>query len=96
MAESSEISSRKRPRYKEESSDNEDEDADGDEDPEDDLDVDEDLVISEFDESAMGLKGGPFTEADTAVCARHVSTFTQFADKSFQEKWVPFGERVSH
>jgi hypothetical protein len=87
---------RKRPRYKETSStedeDDEDEDAEGDDD--DDEDGDEDVKIPTFDESAMGSKGGPFTEADFAIVSRHVASIPDFEDAPFQERWASFGKRV--
>ncbi|KAF8213198.1 hypothetical protein K438DRAFT_1915371, partial [Mycena galopus ATCC 62051] len=52
-------------------------------------DNDDDIEIPPFDESAMGLKGGPFTKGDLGVIARHVasSTAAEFNEFSMQEKW---------
>lgn len=88
---------RKRPRYKEASTDDEeDEEEDADADADDDEDYEEeDMKIPAFDESAMGVKGGPFTEADFAILSRHVASISNFEDASFQERWPSFSERVS-
>lgn len=94
-------STRPRPKYRDlttseeeddEEEEEEEEDAEGDDDIEE--ENDDDLVIPPFDESSMGPKGGPFTEADLAITARHIATFADFGAISFQEKWVPFGEKV--
>lgn len=98
------VVARRRPKYKESSSeaddqdddDEEDEDAEGDEDVEEDQDeeVGNVKLPASYDESAMGQKGGSFTEADFAICARHVASFPDFREASFTEKWVPFGDKV--
>ncbi|SJL05555.1 uncharacterized protein ARMOST_08922 [Armillaria ostoyae] len=97
-------STRPRPKYRdlttsEEEDDDEEEEEEEEEDAEGDDDIeeenDDDLVIPPFDESSMGPKGGPFTEADLAITARHIATFDDFGAASFQEKWVPFGEKYT-
>ncbi|KAF9029269.1 hypothetical protein BDZ89DRAFT_1091845 [Hymenopellis radicata] len=78
----------------EEAKHNDDEDAEGDDDDEADEDEDdEDVEIPPFDEEAMGPKGGPFTDADLAITARHIASFPDFSKVNFQDKWLPFGEK---
>lgn len=91
---------RRRPKYKELSSDEEDDaddDADADAEGDDDEEAEDlaDIEIPPFDESAMGPKGGPFTDADLAITARHVASFQNFRAVSFQEKWGPYGAKAS-
>ncbi|KAK0198273.1 hypothetical protein F5146DRAFT_1018892 [Armillaria mellea] len=85
-------STRPRPKYRdlttseeedddeEEEEEEEEEDAEGDDDIEE--ENDDDLVIPPFDESAMGPK-------DILL------SFADFGAVSFQEKWVPFGEKYT-
>lgn len=55
--------------------------------------MDEDVEIPSFDESAMGGKGEPFTDADLGVVARYMATFADFKQATSQEKWAPFAEK---
>ena len=55
---------------------------------------DEDIEVPPFNESAMGAKGEPFTDADLAIVARHMTLFHDFREASFQDKWVPFAAKV--
>ncbi|KAF7339594.1 hypothetical protein MSAN_02173900 [Mycena sanguinolenta] len=92
-----------RPKYKEVSSESEltedseqeeqEEQEDEPKEPED--ENDDDIEIPPFDESAMGLKGGPFTKADLGVIARHVASFTaaEFEEASMQDKWGEIARR---
>ncbi|KAJ7654972.1 hypothetical protein DFH06DRAFT_486008 [Mycena polygramma] len=91
---------RRKPNYKETSSeselteDSEEDEAAEEEKEEEETDVnDDDLEIPPFDESGMGLKGGPFTKSDLGVVARHVASFPDFSDTSMQEKWADFTRR---
>ena len=91
---------RKRPKYKEESSedDNDDDadaDADADTEADEDEESDDDLELPEFNEKAMGTKGGPFTEADFAILSRHVAAIPNFEEANNTERWQKFVERVS-
>ncbi|KAJ6519674.1 hypothetical protein C8R45DRAFT_952315 [Mycena sanguinolenta] len=56
---------------------------------------DDDIEIPPFDESAMGLKGGPFTKGDLGVIARHIASFTaaEFEEASMQDKWGEIARR---
>jgi hypothetical protein len=95
---------RKRPKYKDLSSSEEDgegdenDDAEGDaaseEEEEEDDDDDDTGPLPAFDEASMGGRGEPFTDADLAITARHVATFAHFAEAPFQDKWVPYAEKV--
>ncbi|KAH7870755.1 uncharacterized protein C8R40DRAFT_1257666 [Lentinula edodes] len=77
--------------YKESSSEGDEQDADDDLDQE--KDQDEDFILPSFDESAMGMAGGSFTDADFALTARYVASFNDFSKKTHSSKWVPWSQR---
>ncbi|KAK7059136.1 hypothetical protein VNI00_001762 [Paramarasmius palmivorus] len=90
----------RRPKYKDPSSDEDedDEDAEGsdddtEEEEEEESEEDDRSKLPKFDENAMGVSGGPFTDADLAITARYVSTFNDFSAVTNSEKWGPFAER---
>lgn len=77
--------------YKESSSEGDEQDADDDLDQE--KDQDEDFILPSFDESAMGMAGGSFTDADFALTARYIASFNGFSNKTHSSKWVPWSQR---
>jgi hypothetical protein len=91
----------RRPKYKDPSSDEDDDEDDEDAEGSDDDDTEEEeseeddhSKLPKFDENAMGVSGGSFTDADLAITARYISTFDDFSAVTNSEKWGPFAERV--
>ncbi|KAF7320376.1 Rab GDP dissociation inhibitor [Mycena kentingensis (nom. inval.)] len=72
--------------------DNPEQSASGDE---GDSENDDDLEIPTDDKSAMGEKGGPYTQADLGVMCRYVASFseTKWDALSAKERWGPFANR---
>ncbi|KAJ7783624.1 hypothetical protein DFH07DRAFT_788477 [Mycena maculata] len=56
-------------------------------------DDNDDVEIPEADESQMGQRGGPFTKGDLGVVSRHVASFPNWRDTSFNDKWTDFAHR---
>ncbi|KAJ7225670.1 hypothetical protein GGX14DRAFT_640225 [Mycena pura] len=83
---------RRRPKYKESSSESEVTKASEDEDDEED-ESDEDLEIPPADESKMGETGGPFTPSDLGVVARHAASFPDWDDLPSKDRWGNFSQR---
>ncbi|KAJ4485974.1 hypothetical protein J3R30DRAFT_3443162 [Lentinula aciculospora] len=77
----------RKPRYKESSSDEEDQDIDQSN------AEDEEFILPSFDESAMGKKGNPFTDADLALTARYVASFDDFVSIPSTKKWTQWSQR---
>lgn len=90
---------RRRPKYRDPSSDEDDED-----DSEDDSDdaaeeeeeesEDDNEAIKTWSESEMGQKGGPFTDADLYITAKYVASFPNFDDIASKDRWQPYHEKV--
>lgn len=93
------ISIRRRPKYRESSSseDEDEEDEDGEAAPTEDRSesADDDGPAKTWSESEMGIKGGPFTEADLYITAKHMLSLPNFEEASGKERWQPYSERVS-
>lgn len=89
---------KRRPRYKEISTD---EDEDDDEEEEEDIkseeeedEEDDGKAIHHYTESEMGQKGGPFTDADFYMVAKHAAKFSGWPDMTSKDRWEPFTEKV--
>ncbi|KAK2461645.1 hypothetical protein APHAL10511_006108 [Amanita phalloides] len=91
-----EFSLRRRPKYYESSLSSEEENvstsATGDGDSVYNDDDDNVTPIQVFDESEMGFKGGPFTEADLYITAKYVAFFSDFENVTARERWEPYRE----
>lgn len=88
---------RRRPIYRESSSEEDDNDNDNDNEEygtNEESDDDDDASVQSFSESEMGVKGGPFTDADLYVTAKYAATFPAFDEASAKERWQPYSERV--
>ncbi|KAJ7293431.1 hypothetical protein C8J57DRAFT_1269032 [Mycena rebaudengoi] len=85
---------RRKPKYRETSSESEltEETSEKDDDDDDDDDR-EDIEIPPFDESTMGQRGSPFTQGDLAITARHVASLPDFKNLSMHERWNEFSEK---
>ncbi|KAJ7487441.1 hypothetical protein B0H11DRAFT_1860458 [Mycena galericulata] len=85
----------RKPKYTDPSSESEltEESDEEEEEEEENDDDDDDIEIPEADESQMGQKGGPFTKGDLGVVAKHVASFPDWSDVSFQDKWTEFARR---
>lgn len=87
---------KRRPRYKELSTDEED-DSEEEEDAkseEDDDEEDDGKPIHHYSESEMGQKGDPFTDADFYMVAKHAAKFSRWLDMTSKDRWEPFTEKV--
>jgi len=86
---------KRRPRYKELSTDEED-DSEEEEDAKSEEDDDEDdgKPIHHYSESEMGQKGDPFTDADFYMVAKHAAKFSRWLDMTSKDRWEPFTEKV--
>ncbi|KAF8898901.1 hypothetical protein BD779DRAFT_1795470 [Infundibulicybe gibba] len=89
------VAIRPRPKYRDPSSDEEEEktsqthtqsSSDSD-------DSNDDMSLKSWDASEMGTKGGPFTDADLYITAKHVASLSNFHQLSNKEKWGPYSER---
>ncbi|KAF5384980.1 hypothetical protein D9615_001395 [Tricholomella constricta] len=88
------ITVRRRPIYRESSSEDEEEDEEDDTaDAEGESDGDDDAPIKVWPESEMGPRGGPFTDADLYVTAKYMISFPSFDEASGKERWQPYSER---
>lgn len=54
---------------------------------------DGDERVRVYDESEMGQRGGPFTEADMYVTAKYICDFPNWASAMSKDRWTPFHER---
>ncbi|KAG6818059.1 hypothetical protein H0H87_009214 [Tephrocybe sp. NHM501043] len=82
-----------RPKYKDSSSEEEDEDDDDDALSELESDGDDHAPIKVMSESDMGLRGGPFTDADLYITAKYTLTMPNFHDAPVKDRWQPYSER---
>ncbi|KAF8634397.1 hypothetical protein AX15_000852 [Amanita polypyramis BW_CC] len=85
-------------RYSDDEDDGNEDDRDGDDnddndDNDDDDNDDDDAPVQIYDESRMGPKGGPFTEADLYITAKYVAFFSDFENVTARERWEPYHEQ---
>jgi hypothetical protein len=89
---------KRKPRYKEMSTDEEEEEEEGkSEEEEDDEDEDEDddgEPIQRYSESEMGQKGEPFNDADLYMAAKHAAKYSEWVEMASKDRWDPFADRV--
>jgi len=86
---------KRRPRYKEISTDeDEDDDEEEEEDTKSEGADDDGKAIHHYLESEMGQKGDPFTDADFYMVAKHAAKFSRWLDMTSKDRWEPFTEKV--
>jgi hypothetical protein len=52
-------------------------------------------TIHHYNESQMGQKGEPFSEADLYMASKHAAKYDRWLDMSSKDRWDPFAEQVS-
>lgn len=95
-------SRRKRPKYRDLSTsgdeDEEEEEQDNQESTsvsnDDEDESDDDTPVKQWDESHMGQKGEPFTEADQYIAAKYIAEFPRWHETTSKDRWTPFAEKV--
>lgn len=91
---------KRRPRYRELSTEDDEEDEDdnngnSEEDEEDEDDGDDDGPVKHYTTSQMGQKGEPFTDADLYMAAKHAAQYNRWLEMSSKSRWEPFAEKAS-
>ncbi|TFK36857.1 hypothetical protein BDQ12DRAFT_706092 [Crucibulum laeve] len=84
---------RPKPKYRESSTEREEDSTDEDEEAVSDDDDDDDGSIKHWEESEMGAKGEPFTEADLYYATKYIASRDDWENTGAREKWEPFSER---
>lgn len=93
---------KRRPRYRELSTDEEDEEdeEDGEEgkspegEEEEEEEEEDGEPIKHYSESDMGQKGEPFTEGDLYMAAKHAAKYSAWNEMTSKDRWEPFADRV--
>jgi hypothetical protein len=95
-------STNRRPQYRDPTTEDEDDDDDGQSNKseegkqnDNDDDDDDDETIRHYNESQMGQKGEPFTEADLYMAAKHAAKYDRWLDMTSKDRWDPFTDQVS-
>lgn len=54
----------------------------------------EDAPIKHYSEKDMGEKGGPFTDADLYITAKHIASMPDWHRIVSKQRWDPYAEKV--
>ncbi|KXN83883.1 hypothetical protein AN958_00963 [Leucoagaricus sp. SymC.cos] len=90
-------STKRRPRYKELSTDGEEDEDEEEEDGQSEEEEEEDdgEPIKRYSEEEMGQKGEPFTDADLYMVAKHAAEYSDWIQMASKERWEPFAGKFT-